>query len=402
MKLRNLTLLVGSIISVISAVGIATAMPDMSVYFGDVPNSEFLVKLFLTIPSLAIALSAFFFGYLLDKWGRKPVLILGLIIYVLAGTSGFIIDSLYIMLLSRLALGIAVAGTISGITTLLIDYFHGKELDRYMGYQGAFLAIGGLLTLTFSGALADIGWRYPFLIHLFGLLILPGVIFFISEPKIPSKPELERNGEIGIQLHYKPILGIYALAFVTMLTIFIFPVHLPFLLTSKLGLSNTQVGLVLAFQTPIAIIISINYSKIKALLSFQTMFALIFLSIGINHFIVAISADYWMILFSMLFGGISLGLFPPTLNVWLASVISPDIRGRAISGLTTFIFLAQFMTPIVTQPLVESVGLVNVFGYAATVSLLLFGLMIVINRRISSEIRKRSDNNIQVVIGDGE
>ena len=385
MKLRNLTLLVGSIISVISAVGIATAMPDMSVYFRDVPNSEFLVKLVLTIPSLAIVLSAFFFGYLLDKWGRKPVLIFSLIIYVLAGTSGFIINSLYIMLLSRLVLGIAVAGAISGITTLLIDYFHGKELEKYMGYQGAFLAIGGLLTLAFSGVLADIGWKYPFLIHLFGLLILPGVIFFISEPNIPSKPELKRNREIGIQVHYKPIIGIYALGFVSMLTIFIFPVHLPFLLTSKLGLSNTQIGLVLAFQTPIAIIISINYSKIKALLSFQTMFALIFLSIGINHFIVAISADYWMILFSMLFGGISLGLFPPTLNVWLASVISPDIRGRAISGLTTFIFLAQFMTPIVTQPLVESVGLVNVFSYAGMLSLLLFGLMIVLNRRYRND-----------------
>ena len=386
MKLRNLTLLVGSIISVISAVGIATALPDMSVYFRDVPNSEFLVKLVLTIPSLAIALSAFFFGYLLDKWGRKPILILSLIIYVLAGTSGFIIDSLYIMLLSRLVLGIAVAGAISGITTLLIDYFHGKELEKYMGYQSAFLAIGGLLTFAFSGVLADIGWKYPFLIHLFGLLILPGVMFFISEPKIPSKPELERNGEIGIQVHYKPILGIYALGFVTMLIIFIFPVHLPFLLTSKLGLNNTQVGLVLAFQTPIAIIISINYSKIKALFSYQTMFALIFMFIGINHLIVATFTAYWMILFSMILGGISLGLFPPTLNVWLASVISPDIRGRAISGLVTFIFLAQFMTPIVTQPLVESVGLGKVFGYAGTLSLLLSGVLIVINRRISSEI----------------
>jgi len=111
------------------------------------------------------------------------------------------------------------------------------------------------------------------------------------------------------------------------------------------------------------------------------VFAIVFISIGINHLIVATTTNYSVILFSMLFGGISLGLFPPTLNVWLASVISPDIRGRAISGLTTFIFLAQFMTPIVTQPLVESVGLVKVFGYTGAVSLLLFGIMIVINRR---------------------
>lgn len=381
MKLRNLTLLFGSIISVISAVGIATSIPDMAVYFRNVPNSEFLVKLVLTIPSLAIALSAFFFGYLLDKWGRKPVLIIGLIVYVIAGTSGFIIDSLYVLLLSRVLLGFAVAAAMSGITTLLIDYFYGEELNRFMGYQGAFLAIGGLLTFGFSGILSDIGWKYPFLIHLFGLLILPGVIFYISEPKVSSVPESVRNSEISDQMPYKPILGIYLLAFITMLIIFIFPVQLPFLLREKLGLSNTQIGLVLALQTPIAIIISINYGRIKALLSFQMMFAIIFISIGINHLIVATTTNYSVILFSMLFGGISLGLFPPTLNVWLASVISSDIRGRAISGLTTFIFLAQFMTPIVTQPLVGSVGLAKVFGYAGIVSMLLFVVMVVINRR---------------------
>ena len=381
MKLRNLTLLFGSIISVISAVGIATSIPDMAVYFRNVPNSEFLVKLVLTIPSLAIALSAFFFGYLLDKWGRKPVLIIGLIVYVIAGTSGFIIDSLYVLLLSRVLLGFAVAAAMSGITTLLIDYFYGEELNRFMGYQGAFLALGGLLTLGFAGILSDIGWQYPFLIHLFGLLILPGVILYISEPQVSSTPESVRNSEIRDQVPYKPILGIYLLAFITMLIIFIFPVQLPFLLREKLGLSNTQVGLVLAFQAPIAIIISINYGKIKALLSFQMMFAIIFISIGINHLIVATTTNYSVILFSMLFGGISLGLFPPTLNVWLASVISSDIRGRAISGLTTFIFLAQFMTPIVTQPFAGSVELTEVFGYAGIVSLLLFVVMVVINRR---------------------
>ena len=381
MKLRNLTLLFGSIISVISAVGIATSIPDMAVYFRNVPNSEFLVKLVLTIPSLAIALSAFFFGYLLDKWGRKPVLIIGLIVYVIAGTSGFIIDSLYVLLLSRVLLGFAVAATMSGITTLLIDYFYGEELNRFMGYQGAFLALGGLLTLGFSGILSDIGWKYPFLIHLFGLLILPGVLFFISEPKVSTATESVRNSEIRDQVPYKPILGIYLLAFITMLIIFIFPVQLPFLLREKLGLSNTQIGLVLALQTPIAIIISINYGKIKALLSFQMMFAIIFISIGINHLIVATTTNYSVILFSMLFGGISLGLFPPTLNVWLASVISSDIRGRAISGLTTFIFLAQFMAPIVTQPFAGSVELTEVFGYAGIVSLLLFVVMVVINRR---------------------
>jgi len=182
--IRNWTILLGSTMTVLAAATISPALPEMSLAFQDVPNADFLVRLVLTIPGLSIAISAPFFGLLLDRWGRKPVLILSILLYGLTGPSGFVLDTLPAILIGRALLGFAVAGVMIGFTTLIADYFSGDKRSQFMGYQAGVMGFGGVAFLLLGGVLADIGWRFPFLIYLFPFLILPGVLFAIDEPKI--------------------------------------------------------------------------------------------------------------------------------------------------------------------------------------------------------------------------
>ena len=172
-RLRNLTILLGSTTTVLAATIISPALPDMARAFQDTANADFLVRLTLTMPALLVALAAPFAGILLDRWGRKPVLAAALLLYAVAGTAGFFLDSLMAILLSRALLGLAVAGIMSGFITLILDYFEGDDLNRFMGYQGAFIGLGGMVFLLAAGFLADVGWRLPFLVHLFALVVLP-------------------------------------------------------------------------------------------------------------------------------------------------------------------------------------------------------------------------------------
>lgn len=43
------------------------------------------------------------------------------------------------ILVSRALLGFAVAGIMSGFTTLILDFFRGSELNKFLGLQGALL-----------------------------------------------------------------------------------------------------------------------------------------------------------------------------------------------------------------------------------------------------------------------
>lgn len=347
--------------TVMAGATIAPALPEMSLVFQDVPNADFLVRLVLTIPGLSIAISAPFFGLLLDRWGRKPVLILSVLLYALTGPSGFVLDTLPAILIGRALLGFAVAGVMIGFTTLIADYFSGDKRSQFMGYQAGVMGFGGVAFLLLGGVLADIGWRFPFLIYLFAFLILPGVLFAIDEPKIQPASDQEGEPDSSINFNSKRIALIYVIGFVSMLVFFLVPVQLPFHLTTLTGASNSLVGMALAAQSLIAAIVSLRYQRFKARFSFQRISGLVFLTIGVGYFIIGSSITYVSILLGLLISGMGLGLLLPNLNVWLVSAIRPAIRGRAVAGLTTVVFLGQFLSPIVTQPTIRQIGLPGAF-----------------------------------------
>ncbi|MCP4361027.1 MAG: NmrA family NAD(P)-binding protein [Chloroflexi bacterium] len=76
----------------------------------------------------------------------------------------------------------------------------------------------------------------------------------------------------------------------------------------------------------------------------------------------------------MLIGGLGIGLFPPNNSVWLASVTPSLLRGRAVGGMTSALFLGQFFSPIITQPLIQQIGIANTFATAGAASILVAAL----------------------------
>ncbi len=370
MNLRNLTILLGSTTTVLAATIISPSLPGMADAFSDVPNVDLLVPLALTMPALFIAVGALFAGYLLDKIGRRPVLIVSLILYGVFGTVGFFLDSLIGILISRAILGLAVAGIMSGFTTLILDYFEGDELNKFLGWQGAFIGLGGMVFLLAAGILADVGWKFPFLVHLFALLILPGVFISIVEPeKLPNASE-SRAVDAG-KLPWRQVAPIYMIALVGMIIFFVFPVQIPFYLAENPEITGSQVGLALSLNTLSSVIAALLYQRIKARFSFQFIVGLIFIFFALNHFIVSLSPSYSIVVTGLLVGGLGIGLFPPNNSGWLATVTQPQIRGKAVGGMTSLTFLGQFLSPIVTQPIIERVGLADTFTLLAIVTLLI-------------------------------
>ncbi|UCG23887.1 MAG: MFS transporter, partial [Chloroflexota bacterium] len=263
-KIRNLTLLVGSMMTVLAATILAPALPAMTEAFDDVPNAEFLVRLTLTLPALFIVIGAPFTGILLDKWGRKPVVLIGLLVFGLAGTAGFTLSSLTTILVSRAILGLAVAGVMSGFTTLIADYFSGPRLNQFLGYQGAFIGLGGVISLLVAGFLVDVGWRYPFLIHSFAFLVLLGVLFAVDEPEIQDEIGQPDTAEDKRSFPWKSVAPIYAIAAIVMMLFFAIPTQLPFYLAPLDGIDGGRVGLALALPTLSSILFALQYQRFKA------------------------------------------------------------------------------------------------------------------------------------------
>ena len=123
---RKAALLAVACLTVMSAATISAALPRMADAFPHVERVELLTKLVLTVPALAIAVCAPFAGAIIDRFDRLTLLRGSLVLYGLAGTAGYVLHDLQAILASRVALGVAVAGTMTTMTTLVGDYYAGE------------------------------------------------------------------------------------------------------------------------------------------------------------------------------------------------------------------------------------------------------------------------------------
>jgi len=355
--IRNVTLLLGSTMTIMAGATIAPSLPQMSEVFADHPHSDLLVKLVLTMPALFIAVISPVSGLIMDKFGRKRVVIFAVALYGIAGTTGLYADSLNGIIIGRAILGVAVAGTMTGFTTLIGDFFKGEGLNRFMGYSMAFSGFGGVFFLVMGGVLADVGWRYPFMIYAIAFLILPLTIFGLREPVIEKNGNGAEPVPILKKLHPGKLALIYFLAFSGMTIFYLIPVQTPYHLKELGVVSNTKIGLAIAMMTLTSSILTMNYKRLKSRLSHQGILAITYFFMSIGYIVMGLAVSYQNAVLGLVITAFGLAFFVVNLYVWLISIIPPSFRGRAVGALSASFFLGQFMSPIFTQPVIEKFGI---------------------------------------------
>ena len=111
------------------------------------------------------------------------------------------------------------------------------------------------------------------------------------------------------------------------------------------------------------------YGFVVARLGKLSILAPIFVLMGVGNLIIGSVSDYSLILIGLGITGLGLGLLMPHLNVWVSEVVPSSMRGRAIGGLSTCIFLGQFISPIVSQPVSQNSGLAFTYSLAGGIFL---------------------------------
>ena len=378
------TLLLTSTLTVMSGATISPSLPAMQEYFANVPNSELLVRLVLTIPALFIAIGGLFAGQLVDRIGRKPLLIASTLLYGIAGGSGFILNSLGTILIGRAILGLAVAGIMTGVTTLIADYYSGQKRINFMGLQAAFMGLGGVVFLSVGGFIADLNWRFPFLIYLSAWVIMLAIAITLYEPKHEGNNQTKSSFTTKPQMPIAVLAMIYGVALFYMMAFYLIPVQLPFYLQNLSNASASAAGLAIAASTLASSITSLRYGVVKERLGFVSIVVTAFAIAAIGYFIIGIASSYNAVLIGLIVAGLGFGLLMPNLNVWLSSIIPDSLRGRALGGLTTFFFLGQFLSPIVSQPITNVLGLGKTYSFTGIALIVVAVIFLICKKRIKS------------------
>jgi MFS family permease len=354
-NLRKLTLLLASMMTMMAGAVVAPSLPQINNIFSLTPHADILTRLIITLPALFIAFFSPIFGKLSDTIGRKKILLIALVIYSISGTSGYISNSLLLLLIGRAFLGISVAGIMTMVIALVGDYYKGSERSKFLGLQGAFMGIGGVVFISFAGWLADFGWQTPFLIYLFGFIVLPlALLYLYDEPKLPETVIINKEKKVDETAYSKTLVNIiFLIIFFGIVIFYMIPVQIPYLLKELPGISNTHIGLAIAAQSLAGSIVAMNYRRIKSKLTFCSIYQITFALMATGYIFISLSNSYALIIVGLIISGFGVGLLMPTGNMWIIEVAPDNMRGQLVGKANTAIFIAMYLSPIIVQPLIK-------------------------------------------------
>jgi len=375
----KITLLLISMMTMMSNVAVVTILPHLSEIYSTIDHIEFLSRMMITLPSLAIAILAPFLGTLVYKYGKRRSAIVGLILFSATGTAGLYLDSIYAILVSRFLLGIAIAILMIVSTSLIGDYFKDEERHKFMGLQSAFVSMGGIFFIVGGGMLSDLNWRYPFAIYGIGFIILIFAVKYIIDYSYQSN--IVDEEEVNHRLY-----PIYIMAFILMAIFYILPTQFPYLMINVFHATGEKTGLIIASAFVFNAIGALSFVKLKRYFEFSTIYMIGMGIIAIGFIgISQVRELQWFFVTAPIIG-LGGGILMTNITAWLLHYAHSTKRVKATAYLTSSLFLGQFFSPIITYPIVHYFGIEDFFKVMGISLLLVLLLTLLIkNTRAKKE-----------------
>ncbi|MDB2374633.1 multidrug effflux MFS transporter [Psychrosphaera haliotis] len=150
-------------------------LPAVQLIATDLNTSVDNVQLGIFFYLISMGVGQLFLGALSDKYGRKPIALVSLFVYILASILATIATNLETLIASRLIQGIGACGCAVTALAVVRDLFDEDESAKiYSILNGAQSIVPALAPLLGGLISVQLGWRYCF-----ALLVVLGAMTFI-------------------------------------------------------------------------------------------------------------------------------------------------------------------------------------------------------------------------------
>ncbi|MDG1187910.1 MAG: multidrug effflux MFS transporter [Ilumatobacter sp.] len=161
---RELLTLMSAIMALM-ALGIDTMLPafDEIREAFDLGDSSPRAGQVITVFFMGLAIAQLVWGPIADRFGRKPVLYAGSIIYVIGAAGSALAPTFELLLLSRFVWGLGAAGARVVATAIIRDRFEGSQMAKAMSQvMAVFMLVPILAPSIGAGLIAIFPWRSIF------------------------------------------------------------------------------------------------------------------------------------------------------------------------------------------------------------------------------------------------
>ncbi|WP_230532525.1 multidrug effflux MFS transporter [Microvirga roseola] len=180
------------------------SLPSIAAGFGATTGQA---QLTLSAFLLGFAAGQFFYGPVSDRIGRRPVLLFGLGLYVLATLACALAPSIEVLIGARFLQALGASGPIVLGRAIVRDFYEGPRAGKELSRMGTIMGVVPAIAPLFGGVIAQVsGWRVTF-----GVMILCGLALaatvFLRLPESIRRKSKEPISFVAILKGFRSLLG---------------------------------------------------------------------------------------------------------------------------------------------------------------------------------------------------
>ncbi|WP_267525400.1 MFS transporter [Campylobacter sp. MG1] len=349
MNMLKISILSISLATVTGGAAVAPALGLIAKHFSN--DSELLIKLIITLPSLFIIFSSLIFAKLANYLSVKQLAFIGFILFIVGGVAPFFLDDIIQVLVFRAILGLGTGFLMPLSVSLLGFLFKKEEQGKLMGLSAMCNQLGAVITVSFSGFLASISWQYSFLIYLFAL-----VLFVLNMIFLPNIKIAEKKKKLDLR-NIKNLSGIYINLFLVQVLFFNFTNNFSIIYQKEQIISASFIGVIMGLNGLFGAIASMKLAnlikkiktKIKIIGTFIYILAFLLFSIRLNSVIEIFGINLMLILgiLGAILNGIAMGLTLPFFFSQISTRSKKQNLATNMAVASIAVFSGQFSSPII-------------------------------------------------------
>lgn len=227
------------------------SLPAMCRFFGCEIS---VAQLGLTMGMIGLGAGQILLGCLSDRYGRKPVLIGSVLVFILAAVASIFSPNIHVFNIFRLFQGLGASGGYFLARSIPADLYSGRPLAKLMAITGAINGIAPASAPVIGGITADTwGWKAVFLVLAAFALIILAISPWVKE----SLPQSRRTtgawwksmGGYKLLMRQRPFMIHTCFKGCALGLLFAYISAAPFIIQTHYGLSQTHYGLLIGFNS---------------------------------------------------------------------------------------------------------------------------------------------------------
>lgn len=188
----TVALFVATFMSAIEGTIVSTAMPTIVGDLHGVSLMNWVFSIFL----LTNAISTPIYGKLADQIGRKPMFLLGLLIFIIGSVMSGLSHSMIVLIFWRAVQGIGAGSIMPVSNTIIADVYPLEKRAQVLGLNSSAWGIASIIAPLLGGVIVDnLSWHWIFFINLpIGLIVMGMIFIYLDEDKVTTKSKIDVRG----------------------------------------------------------------------------------------------------------------------------------------------------------------------------------------------------------------